>query len=172
MHVYNHEWADPETFITLGVIPQAEIEEMSEGRLHEPVTVRVNRMVMEYDHLLICGPVFPHEVVGFSGGNKYLYPGISGPEVINFSHWLGALITNARMIGMPGITPVRRMINRASAFIPTPDFVLRARRRARHEHARGPRVRRPGRGVGRRQQTSVPACMCATRTTPTTPCSP
>jgi len=120
VHVYNHEWGDPETFITLGVIPQAEIEEMSEGRLHEPVTVRVNRMVTEYDHLLICGPVFPHEVVGFSGGNKYLYPGISGPEVINFSHWLGALITNARMIGMPGITPVRRMINRASSFVTTP----------------------------------------------------
>ena len=120
VHVYNHEWADPETFITLGVIPEAEIEEMSEGRLHEAVTVRVNRMVMEYDHLLICGPVFPHEVVGFSGGNKYLYPGVSGPEVINFSHWLGALITNERMIGTPGITPVRRMINRATAFIPTP----------------------------------------------------
>ncbi len=118
--IFNHEWADPDTFITLGEIPAGEMEAISEGRLHDAVPVRINRKVTEYDHLLICGPVFPHEVVGFSGGNKYLYPGISGPEVINMSHWLGALITNARMIGSRGITPVRRLIDRAASFVPTP----------------------------------------------------
>lgn len=122
--VFNHSWSDPDTFITLGEIPAAEVTEISEGRLREAIPVRINRAVMEYDHLLICGPVFPHEVVGFSGGNKYLYPGISGPEVINMSHWLGALITNARMIGSPGITPVRRLIDRAASFVPTPKSCL------------------------------------------------
>ena len=58
--------------------------------------VALNRLIFDYDQLLICGPVFPHEVVGFSGGNKYLFPGIAGPEIINFTHWLGALITQLR----------------------------------------------------------------------------
>ena len=53
--------------------------------------MRLNRLVLEYDHLLVCGPVFPHEVVGFSGGNKYFFPGIAGADIINFTHWLGAL---------------------------------------------------------------------------------
>ena len=45
------------------------------GRLAEDVHVRVNRAVVEHDALLVVGPVFPHEVVGFSGGDKYFFPG-------------------------------------------------------------------------------------------------
>jgi hypothetical protein len=57
--------------------------------------------------------VFPHEVVGFSGGNKYFFPGVSGQELIDMSHWVGALITSASMIGTRGVTPVRALINEA-----------------------------------------------------------
>ena len=62
--------------------------------------VRLNKFILDYDQLIICGPVFPHEVVGFSGGNKYFFPGIAGPEIINFTHWLGALITSYQIIGV------------------------------------------------------------------------
>jgi nickel-dependent lactate racemase len=62
--------------------------------------------------------VFPHEVVGFSGGNKYLFPGVSGRELIDLSHWLGALITSAEIIGTRGITPVRALINEAASMVP------------------------------------------------------
>ncbi|HWQ12625.1 MAG TPA: lactate racemase domain-containing protein [Roseiflexaceae bacterium] len=120
VRVFNHRWEDPATFITLGTIAADEVAEISGGMLRRAVDVRVNRLVTEYDRLLICGPVFPHEVVGFSGGNKYLFPGVSGPEVINLSHWLGALITSYAIIGAPGITPVRRLIDRAAALVPTP----------------------------------------------------
>ena len=61
--------------------------------------------------MLVVGPVFPHEVVGFSGGNKYFFPGVAGPEIIDLSHWLGALITSSAIIGTPGITPVRALID-------------------------------------------------------------
>ena len=67
----------------------------------------------------MLSPVFPHEVVGFSGGNKYFFPGISGPEVINRTHWLGALITSYEIIGTKD-TPVRAVINCAASFIQTP----------------------------------------------------
>ena len=117
--VFNHRWDLPETFVTLGVLPAAEVETLSEGHLSLDVPVRLNRMILEYDQLLVCGPVFPHEVVGFSGGNKYFCPGIASPEIINATHWLGALLTSMAIIGVAD-TPVRRMIDRAASFIPTP----------------------------------------------------
>lgn len=120
VNVFNHEWWKEETFVSLGTIPPEEVEEVSGGMLSEEVNVRVNRKVIEYDHVIVCGPVFPHEVVGFSGGNKYFFPGVSGPEVIDLSHWLGALITNYDIIGTRGITPVRELINRAASMISTP----------------------------------------------------
>ncbi len=120
VNIFNHEWHKPETFVTVGTIPAEELSQISDGRLTDPVAVRVNRKVLDYDQIIICGPVFPHEVVGFSGGNKYFFPGISGPEVIDFSHWLGALITSYHIIGTSGLTPVRQLINRAASFISTP----------------------------------------------------
>jgi nickel-dependent lactate racemase len=118
-HVFNHHWENPETFVRLGAIHAGEVEQITNGMLSQEVPVGLNKLILEYDHLLICGPVFPHEVVGFSGGNKYFFPGIASPEIINFTHWLGALMTNYEIIGA-GYTPVRAVIDRASAFIPRP----------------------------------------------------
>jgi nickel-dependent lactate racemase len=87
------------------------------------VPVRANRMLLDYDQIVICGPVFPHEVAGFSGGSKYFFPGVSGPEVINFTHWLGALITSYAIIGVKQ-TPVRAAIERAAALIDRPKLAL------------------------------------------------
>lgn len=118
-HLYNHLWDNPANFTTIGVIGADEIKRISGGLLAEEVPVRLNNLIDRYDHLIICGPVFPHEVVGFSGGNKYFFPGIAGPEIINFTHWLGALITNYRINGA-GYTPVRAVIDRAAEFIRQP----------------------------------------------------
>ena len=118
-HVFNHHWEDPANFVELGTIPAAEIAQLTGGLMSQPVPVQLNKLILDYDHLVICGPVFPHEVVGFSGGNKYFVPGIAGPEIINFTHWLGAVITNYEVIGS-GYTPVRAVIDRAAAFIPRP----------------------------------------------------
>lgn len=117
--IFNHEWGNPANFTTIGVIPAKEISQITQGMLAMDVPVSLNRLIDDYDHLIICGPVFPHEVVGFSGGNKYLFPGIAGAEIINFTHWLGALITNYKIIGA-GYTPVRAVIDRAAAFVQKP----------------------------------------------------
>ncbi len=116
--VRNHEWWDPATFVTVGRIPADRIGELSDGLLHIDVEVRINRAVVEHDMTIVLGPVFPHEVVGFSGGYKYFFPGLSGPEVIDVSHWLGALITSRDIIGTTGITPVRALIHEAAALVP------------------------------------------------------
>ncbi len=83
----NHDWEND--IETIGTIPAAEIAEMSQGKLVQDVAVQINPRIKEYDHLIIVGPVFPHEIAGFSGGNKYFFPGISGPDVINVSHGWG-----------------------------------------------------------------------------------
>ncbi len=119
VNVFNHRWDLPETFTELGEITAEEIAQISEGLLHEPIKVRLNKLVFDYDQIIICGPTFPHEVAGFSGGNKYFFPGISAGEVINFSHWLGALVTNYETIGKK-YTAVRKVIDRAAQFIRHP----------------------------------------------------
>ncbi|MCU4184345.1 lactate racemase domain-containing protein [Acidiferrimicrobium sp. IK] len=116
--VHNHEWWDPAALVELGELPAREVRAVSEGRLDTAVAVRVNRRVAEADVVVLLGPVLPHEVVGFSGGNKYLFPGVSGPEMIDVSHWLGALLTSSAIIGRPGTTPVRALIDRAAALVP------------------------------------------------------
>jgi nickel-dependent lactate racemase len=116
--VINHEWWDGDTFANLGRISADRVGELSGGLLYEGADVRLNRAVVEHDVALIVGPVFPHEVVGFSGGNKYFFPGVAGQEVIDLSHWLGALITSVEIIGTKGITPVRALIDEAAALIP------------------------------------------------------
>ena len=123
--IRNHESWLAETFTTLGTITGARLAELTGGLLTGPdVTVRINRHVAQADIALVVGPVFPHEVVGFSGGNKYFFPGVSGPELIDLSHWVGALITSADMIGTSGITPVRALINEAATLIPARRMAL------------------------------------------------
>ena len=118
-HIYNHEWEDPANFAHIGTIPAREIRQITGGLMSQDVPVKLNKLILAYDQIVICGPVFPHEVVGFSGGTKYFFPGIAGPEIINFTHWLGAVITNYKVIGS-GYTPVRAVIDRAAGFIHRP----------------------------------------------------
>jgi nickel-dependent lactate racemase len=69
--------------------------------------------------MLVLNPVFPHEMVGFSGGSKYLFPGISGPDMIDIIHWLGALRTSGKTIGLID-TPSRRVLDAAAGKMPLP----------------------------------------------------
>ncbi len=123
VRIYNHTWNDPQTLRTVGVISRAEAASLTDGLLAGDVPVTLNRRIFDYDQLVLCGPVFPHEVAGFSGGAKYLFPGIAGPDIIDFTHWLGALVTSLRIIGVKD-TPVRRVIHRAAQFVTTPMLCL------------------------------------------------
>jgi nickel-dependent lactate racemase len=102
----------------------ARIEELSEGRLSLEVEVLLNRAVVDHDIALVVGPVLPHEVAGMSGGNKYFFPGVAGQRIIDVSHWLGALITSAEIIGTTGVTPVRALIDEGAALIPAEKYAF------------------------------------------------
>jgi lactate racemase len=114
----NHAWWERGTFVGVGTLSAHTVGELSGGRLDEAIEVRINRLVPESDVTIIVGPVLPHEVVGFSGGNKYLFPGVSGQELIDVTHWLGALLTSREIIGTRGVSPVRALVDAASSLVP------------------------------------------------------
>jgi len=117
--VFNHRWDDPSQMREIGKITEEEVFRISGGLFSEKVPIHINKMIYDYDHLLVLAPTFPHEVVGFSGGNKYFFPGISGPVILNFFHWLGAVITNREVIGTK-YTPIREVVDYAAAKIDLP----------------------------------------------------
>src|SRR6266581_6053162 len=113
---FNHEWNNPAALKQIGMLTSDEIRQLTDGLFAMDVPVEINRMLFDYDQIIIIGPVFPHEVVGFSGGNKYLFPGVAGPQILNFFHWLGAVVTNPMIIGNKW-TPVRKVVDRAGAMV-------------------------------------------------------
>ena len=119
----NHEWDNPAALRRIGTLSAEETEELSGGHFSMEVPVDINARLFDYDEIVIIGPVFPHEVVGFSGGNKYLFPGVGGPEILNFFHWLGAVVTNPMIIGHKW-TPVRKVVDRAAALLTIPKRCL------------------------------------------------
>jgi nickel-dependent lactate racemase len=121
--ILNHQWDTPGTLTSVGTITSEQVRALAGKDWHDTldgdVDIRINRAVLEHDDILILGPTFPHEVAGFSGGAKYLFPGVSGPEMINKTHWLGALAGVVNTIGIQD-TPVRAMIHAAAEQVPTP----------------------------------------------------
>jgi len=113
---FNHAWDNPEQLRRVGTLSAEEVSKITDGLFAMEVPVEVNKLLFDYDQVVIVGPVFPHEVVGYSGGNKYLFPGVGGPEILNFFHWLGAVVTNPMIIGNKW-TPVRKVVDHAGAMV-------------------------------------------------------
>lgn len=124
LEIVNHAWADPTQIVSVGRLSAERIFELSRGAIREAVEVEVNRRLVEADYAIVIGPVFPHEVVGVSGGNKYFIPGCATHEIIDLSHWVGALIGVEGIIGVPEVTPVRAIINAGSELIPVERLAL------------------------------------------------
>jgi len=116
---FNHAWNEASALVAIGIIRSDEVRQLTEGRFEMDVPIEVNRRLLDYDRLIVIGPVLPHEVVGFSGGNKYFFPGVAGPRILNFFHWLGAVITTPKIIGRKW-TPVRRVVDRAASLLAVP----------------------------------------------------
>ena len=119
----NHRWDRPDTLVRIGRFEEREIAAMTGGLFAEAIDVTINRAIFDYDLILIVGPVFPHEIVGFSGGHKYLFPGISGGEFLDFFHWLSAVITCRKTIGRRD-TPARAVVEHAAQMVDVPRHLV------------------------------------------------
>ncbi len=116
--IYDHKWDKAEELVTIGELSSERVRELTDGLIDRSILLRVNRLLAPglYDTVLVFGATVPHEVAGFSGGAKYFFPGIGGPELTHVTHWLGALATIENIIGRVE-TPTRRMIEAAAEFI-------------------------------------------------------
>jgi len=108
-----HNWRDD--LITLGEVPSAYVEKVSEGKLNYAWPAQVNKLLVEggYDLILSVGQVVPHEVIGMANYNKNIFVGTGGAEGINKSHFLGAVYGMERIMGRAK-SPVRDVLNYAS----------------------------------------------------------
>ena len=169
--VRNHAWWEDDTFTHLGRCPRRSSTNCPAGGCSDTIDVRINRLVVESDVTLIVGPVLPHEVIGFSGGNKYLFPGLSGEEMIDVTHWLGALITSREIIGTRGVTPVRALVDAAAELVPV-NGTRCAWWWTTTRVGCGPSPSVTPRRRGRRRRTSRPRPTSSISTTPSSGCSP
>ena len=71
----NHRWDRPETLVRIGRFEEREIADITGGLFAEAIDVTINRAIFDYDLILIVGPVFPHEIVGFLRRPQVPVPG-------------------------------------------------------------------------------------------------
>ena len=74
--IFNHHWEDPATFATLGTVPAAEIAKVTNGLMSEDVPVTLNKLILDYDHIIICGLVFPTRLSGFLEATSIFSPAL------------------------------------------------------------------------------------------------
>lgn len=118
-HIFDHDWADPQKLVNIGVLDASRVREITRGLIDRSIDLKVNRLLAPglYDTILIFGTTAPHEVAGFSGGAKYFFPGVAGPELTHATHWLGALASIEKVIGRVE-TPTRHLFEAAADWIP------------------------------------------------------
>jgi nickel-dependent lactate racemase len=116
--IFDHQWSRPDELVTIGELSAARVRDITGGLLNHSIPLTINRRLTPglYDTVLIFGATTPHEVAGFSGGAKYFFPGVSGPELTHATHWLGALASIADVIGRVE-TPIRHLIEAAADFV-------------------------------------------------------
>jgi len=116
--IFDHQWNVPNELTTIGELSATEVRRLTGGLITDAVKVNLNRRLGPgvYDTILIFSATVPHEVAGFAGGAKYLFPGVAGPDLTHATHWLGALASIENVIGRVE-TPTRHMIEAAADFV-------------------------------------------------------
>lgn len=126
--IIEHNWR--EDTVSIGTIPGSFVTAISEGLLDCPVDVKVNRRIVsgEYDRIISIGQVVPHEVVGMANYSKNIFVGCGGQDMINKSHFLGAVYGMERILGRDH-SPVRKLYDYAQdqllSHVPI-DYILTA----------------------------------------------
>ena len=125
--IYDHEWARADALVDIGSVSLAEQQarfgeygDLAPGLgFDHDMPVRINRRLLDYDRVVLITRVQPHEGAGFAGGAKQIFPGVSGPEMINLLHTIGSL-RGARVIQGLLDNPVRELIDDMTRQVPVP----------------------------------------------------
>ena len=107
-----HCWKND--LVTLGKLESDDISRLSEGKLDYTMEVAINKELIDgnYDLIVSAGQIVPHEVIGMANYTKNILIGVGGSDMINKSHYLGAVYGMERIMGET-YTPVREALNTA-----------------------------------------------------------
>lgn len=110
--IFSHKWRTD--IVKIGQVPSDYVTEVSEGLIDYAIDVEVNKRLIDasYDLIISIGQVVPHEVVGMANYTKNILVGCGGKNMINRSHFLGAVYGMERMMGCDD-TPVRKVFDYA-----------------------------------------------------------
>jgi len=104
-----HDWRND--VVKRGTVSGELLNEWSEGKVDYSVDVEVNKILFnDYDLILSIGQIVPHEVVGMANYTKNIAVGVGGADIINKSHFLGAVYNMERIMGQSE-SPVRKLFN-------------------------------------------------------------
>src|SRR5262249_35147112 len=108
-----HDWRNG--VVPIGEVPSALVKQLSEGKLDFSIEVELDRLLIQekWDAILSVGQLVPHEVIGIANHSKNVFIGAGGSDLINKSHWLGAVYGIERIMGRAD-TPVREVLNYAA----------------------------------------------------------
>ncbi|MBX9680956.1 MAG: lactate racemase domain-containing protein [Gemmataceae bacterium] len=108
-----HDWRNG--VVPLGEVPAPFVRAISGGKLNFPMNVEIDRIVVEedWDAIFSIGQLVPHEVIGIANHSKNIFVGVGGSDLINRTHWLGAVHGIERIMGRAQ-TPVRAVFDYAS----------------------------------------------------------
>lgn len=108
----DHNWRSD--VATVGTIPAEFISGISDGLVNYSIMVDINKELLHggYDLILSVGQVVPHEVVGMANYTKNIVVGCGGKDIIDKSHFLGAVYGMERLMGRDH-SPVRQVFDYA-----------------------------------------------------------
>jgi lactate racemase len=83
------------------------------GHTRDGTPVTANRRLVQADFVLGIGSIVPHRIKGFSGGAKIVFPGVSGPEMMERSQWEASQRPSETVMGVAE-NPMRLRIEEAA----------------------------------------------------------
>lgn len=110
----SHNWLGD--LLYAGTIPENFIQEKTGITQLQgfSIPVTLNKEIFNdcYSTIISIGQVVPHEILGMANHNKNILIGLGGKDIINFSHYIGAIYGMEKLMGV-GENPVRDILNYA-----------------------------------------------------------
>jgi nickel-dependent lactate racemase len=84
--VHEHHWKD-----------RSQLHDF--GTTSDGTRVTANKLIRDFDFVIGVGSITPHRVKGLSGGAKIMFPGISGPEMMERNQWEASMQMSETVMG-------------------------------------------------------------------------
>lgn len=109
---FAHDWR--KDVVKIGEVPADFVRHVSDGLVDYSINVEINRRLLDesYDLIVSIGQVVPHEVVGMANYTKNILVGCGGKDIIDKSHFIGAVYGMERLMGKDH-SPVRKVFDYA-----------------------------------------------------------